>query len=57
MIRVVAIATLSASQLNYELTREFDRLGCDYGVDCAPRSCESACVDGKCAYARKGNNP
>jgi hypothetical protein len=32
-----------------ELTREFDRLRCDWGVDCAPRRCESACVDGKCA--------
>jgi hypothetical protein len=40
-----------------ELTAEFDRLRCDYGVNCAPRRCESACVDGKCAHQRKGSIP
>lgn len=39
----------ATSERVFELMREFKRLRCDYGVDCAPRPCESACVDGKCS--------
>jgi hypothetical protein len=48
---------LAASRRISELTREFERLRCDYGVDCAPRLCESACIDGKCTYQRRGSIP